>query len=126
MARDLSDSVIGRPMLRPEDASLLRGAARFVDDIALPGMLHVAFLRSPLAHARILHIDSAAARALPGVHAVLTHADLRRVMTSDRIPLAQPTGAIRFHVDPWALAKDEVCYVGEPIALIVAASRRLA
>jgi aerobic carbon-monoxide dehydrogenase large subunit len=126
MARDLSDSVIGRPMLRPEDASLLRGAACFVDDIALPGMLHVAFLRSPLAHARILGVDSAAARAMPGVHAVLTHADLRRVMTSDRIPLAQPTGAIRFHVDPWALAKDEACYVGEPIALIVAASRRLA
>ena len=126
MRQMLDAPQIGRKMLRPEDATLLRGRARFVDDIELPGLMHVAFLRSPLAHARLRGIDCAAARQAPGVHAVLTHADLRRVLTGDRIPLAVPAGAIKFHVDPFALAKDEACYVGEPVALVVAASRPLA
>ena len=67
----------------------------------MPDALHVAFLRSPVAHARLKSIDvSAAARAQPGVHAVLTFADLRPLLTSDRIPQALPSGAIRFDVDP--------------------------
>ena len=61
-----------------------------------------------------------------GVHAVLTFADLRPLLTSDRIPQAMPSGAIRFHVDPYVLAKDEVTYVGEPVAMVVAESRRIA
>ena len=60
-----------RPALRVEDATLLRGRGRFVDDIALPGLLHASFVRSPVAHARLNGIDASAARALPGVRAVL-------------------------------------------------------
>ena len=118
--------MIGRIVPRGEDAGLLRGQGRFVDDLALPGLLHAAFVRSPWAHARLERVEAAAARGLPGIHAVLTHADLRPFLTGDRIPQAIPTGAIRFHVDPFALAKDELCYVGEPVALVVAESRRLA
>ncbi len=108
------------------DATLLRGTEQFVDDFALPGLLHAAFVRSAHAHARLVRVDTAAALAMPGVHAVLTYADVRPLLTGDRIPQAIPTGAIRFHVDPFALAKDELCYVGEPVALVVAESRRLA
>ena len=86
-----------------------------------PGLLHAAFVRSRCACAAD-RIDAAAARAMPGVHAVLTYADLRPLLTGDRIPQAIPTGAIRFHVDPFALARDELCYVGEPLALVVAAT----
>ena len=61
---------------RKEDARFIRGQGRYVDDVALPGMLHGAVLRSPFAHARIVSIDTSAARAVPGVHAVLTGADI--------------------------------------------------
>ena len=59
---------------------LLRGRGRFVDDIALPGLLHASFVRSPVAHARLKHIDGEEARALPGVRAVLTYRDLRPII----------------------------------------------
>ena len=107
---------VGRSVRRIEDAPLLRGAGRFVDDIVLPGMLNACFVRSPIAHARLLAIDTAKARALPGVHAVLSYKDLRALMTCDRVPLALPVAAIRFPVDPRPLAADELCHVGEPVA----------
>ena len=113
-------------MVRVEDGPLLRGQGRFVDDLDIPGALHVAFLRSPVAHGRLNGIDASAAKALSGVHAVLTFADLRPLLTSDRIPQALPSGAIRFHVDPYVLAKHEVTYVGEPVAMVAADSRRVA
>jgi carbon-monoxide dehydrogenase large subunit len=113
-------------MKRVEDAPLLRGQGRFVDDLDIPGALHVAFLRSPVAHGRLKSIDAQVAKAMPGVRAVLTFADLRPLLTGDRIPQALPSGAIRFHVDPYVLAKDEVTYVGEPVAMVVADSRRIA
>jgi aerobic carbon-monoxide dehydrogenase large subunit len=117
---------LGRSVPRLEDARLLRGAGRFVDDIKLPDLLHATFVRSPLAHARIRGVDVAAARDLPGVHAVLTYADLRPLLTGDRIPLALPIPAIKLQADPSVLAQYEACYVGEPIALIVAESRQIA
>jgi carbon-monoxide dehydrogenase large subunit len=116
----------GRRMLRLEDEPLLRGMGRFVDDLPIADALHCAFLRSPLVHARLKAIDAAGARALLGVHAVLTYADLRPLLTSDRIPQALPSGAIRFDVDPFVLARDELTYVGEPVVLVVAESRRIA
>ncbi|MCC6777625.1 MAG: xanthine dehydrogenase family protein molybdopterin-binding subunit [Hyphomicrobiales bacterium] len=119
-------SYLGRSVPRLEDDRLLRGRGRFVEDIALPGLLQVAFVRSPIAHGRVHAIDSARARALPGVRAVLTYDDLRPLLSSDRIPLALPIGAIRFHVDPPCLARDEVCFVGEPVAMVVAQTRQLA
>jgi carbon-monoxide dehydrogenase large subunit len=121
-----SAGFFGRSVLRLEDHKLLRGAGRFIDDIVLPDVLHAAFVRSPIAHGRLTRIDTAAARAAEGVHAVLTYADLRPLMTGDRIPLALPSAAIRFDVNPVWLADDEVCHVGEPVAIVVATSRRVA
>jgi carbon-monoxide dehydrogenase large subunit len=119
-------SLIGRRITRVEDEPLLRGRGRFVDDLAIPDALHVAFLRSPVAHGRLKGTDASTAKAWPGVHAVLNFADLRPLLTRDRIPQALPSGAIRFHVDPFVLAKDEVTYVGEPVAMVVADGRRIA
>jgi carbon-monoxide dehydrogenase large subunit len=113
-------------MLRVEDGPLLRGKGRFVDDIQLPGLLHAAFFRSPFAHAKVTRLDLAKARSLPGVRAVFRYEDLRPLLTCARIPLALPSGAIHFDVDPVVLAHDELCYVGEPIALVVAESRAIA
>ena len=67
---------VGRPLKRFEDPRLVTGQGSFVDDLRLPGMLHAVVLRSPHAHARILSIDAAPARALPGVAAVLTASDI--------------------------------------------------
>src|SRR3954471_2817050 len=117
---------MGRSVPRLEDESLLRGRGRFVDDIELPGLLHAVFVRSPVAHALLKGMGAASARSLPGVQAVLTYQDLRPLMTCDRIPLALPVSAIRFHVDPHSLAERELTYVGEPVALVVAESRAIA
>ena len=121
-----SRSFGGRPVLRLEDRALLRGAGRFVDDLELPGLLHATFVRSPVAHARLRSVNAAKARALPGVRAVLSYGDLRPLLAHDRIALALPLAAIRFHVDPHPLAARELCYAGEPIAMVVAESRGLA
>ena len=126
MSDDWRQSLIGTSVLRVEDARLLRGAGRFLDDIDLPGTLHAAFVRSPEAHALIKTLDLDKARALPGVRAVLAYDDLRPLLASARIPLATRTAAIRFDVDPPVLAQHEVCYVGEPIALVLAQTRHIA
>src|ERR1700735_4893526 len=76
MAEIVAERYTGASIKRSEDPRILTGAGRYVDDIKLPGMLHAAFVRSPLAHARVLSVDVSAARALPGVAAVLTGADL--------------------------------------------------
>ena len=126
MASESLGAMIGRSVRRVEDARLLKGQGRYVDDIVLPDMLHAAFVRSRLGHARIRSIDTGAAAKLPGVHAVLTYPDLRPLLTSDRIPLALPAAAIKFDAEPRCLAIDEVCYVGEPIVLVIADCRRVA
>jgi len=117
---------IGRHAPRIEDAVLLRGAGTFLDDIELAGAAEAAFLRSPRAHGLVRRINLDHARVLPGVHAVFTYDDLRPLLVSDRMPLALKVAGIQFDVDPPVLARDEVCYVGEPIALVVATSRRIA
>jgi aerobic carbon-monoxide dehydrogenase large subunit len=115
----------GAVVKRKEDPALLRGQGRFVDDVHLPLMLHGAFVRSPVAHGRIRSIDAAAARALKGVHAVLAFADLPPSMQQP-LPLLVPAPAIRQPLMPNLLARSEVCYVGEAVALVVADSRHLA
>jgi carbon-monoxide dehydrogenase large subunit len=106
-------------MLRREDPELLRGLARFVGDLVRPGMLHAVFLRSPFPHARIRGTDVSRALALDGVRAVLTGADL----PVDLPP--QPCNHL-FHgqreTPYFALARDRVRYVGEPVAVVVAES----
>ena len=69
---------VGARVQRVEDPRLLTGRGRYVDDDVVPDMAHAAFVRSPLPHALIVSIDAAAARALPGVYAVLTGADMQR------------------------------------------------
>jgi carbon-monoxide dehydrogenase large subunit len=118
--------LFGRSVPRVEDARLLRGQGRYIDDIVLPDMLHAAFARSRSAHARIKKIDTTAAKTVAGVHAVFRYADLRPHLTRDRIPLALPAAAIKFDAEPICLADQEVCYVGEPIVLVVADNRRIA
>src|SRR4051812_8289010 len=95
---------IGRRYPRAEDGALLRGVGRFVDDMRLHGLLEAAFLRSPIAHGLIRAIDTKAARALPGVHAVFTLADLRPVLTADRLPLQFPSNALPPNISPFILA----------------------
>lgn len=112
---------IGERVLRKEDPRLLTGRGQFVDDIALPGMLHVAFARSAIARGRIVSIDTAEACDLPGVHAVFTWDDLK----------AQPVQMLSFFFTPTEvpctpLADGRVAYVGEPVALVIADSRAIA
>src|SRR5215510_2292635 len=116
----------GAAVPRKEDPALLRGEGQFVDDIHLSGMLHAAFVRSPHAHAKLNRIDKSAALAISGVHAVLTFADLPESVRRQTLPLLVPHPAIRQACMPYALAKDEVCYAGEPVACVIAESRYLA
>ena len=119
---------IGRPVRRNEDARLLTGQALFIDDLDLPGMLHVAFVRSNEAHARLLSVDASAARERPGVVAVYTAADLGAYWKPG--PLLVPPPPLErkvFHQRTQVpLARDKVRHVGEPVAVIVAESRYLA
>ncbi|AMN45309.1 dehydrogenase/oxidase [Rhodoplanes sp. Z2-YC6860] len=117
---------IGRRYPRVEDPALIRGRGRFVDDLHPPGLLEAAFLRSPVAHGLVRSIDTRAARALPGVHAVFTLADLRPVLTADRLPLQFPSNVLPPNISPFILAGQEVSYVGESIALVVADKRYIA
>ena len=119
-------SWFGAAVKRKEDAALLTGRGRFVDDIDPAGALHAAFTRSPHAHARIQSIDTTKAKALPGVHAVWTWADLPPVMREQRLPLYVPNPAIQQIRMQHMLAKEEVCLVGEPVAIVVAEDRYIA
>ena len=116
-------SHVGASMRRKEDPRLLTGRGRFVADIALPQMLHVAFVRSPFAHARVVGIDTTAARAVPGVTAVVTASDLTGRVNPIRAAARFPN----FHASEWPiLAGDIVRYQGEPVAAVVATSPYLA
>ena len=119
-------SVFGQSIARLEDPPLLRGKARFVDDIALPGMVHVAFVRSSFAHAKILSIDCEAARALPGVVAVWTAADILPHVSENKLRVALPSPAFRQELDRPILAESEVVHVGEPVAMVLASDRYVA
>jgi carbon-monoxide dehydrogenase large subunit len=109
---------VGRPIQRVEDLRLLRGKGRYVDDIEREGQLHAAILRSSVAHGIIREIDVSSARKLPGVHAVITAADLGDVVP--RIPVRLfPNEAMKPFHQP-VMASDKVRFVGEPLALVVA------
>lgn len=116
----------GAPVVRREDPRLLTGHGRYVDDITLPGMAHAVFVRSPYAHARIQGIDCAAAKAVAGVFDVLTLADFGERYADKRMAETYSAPHLRQEIRQYPLAKDEVCYVGEPVALVVAESRAIA
>src|SRR6056297_2896981 len=114
---------IGRALPRKEDRRLLLGKGRFLDDIVVPGALHVCFVRSPHAHARILGIDVDAAQALPGVVGVFTGKDLAAWTTPLR--LAPPIEVLQ-PVEMTTLPVDKVRFQGDPVACIVAIDRYVA
>src|SRR6516164_774751 len=90
MAMASADRFVGRSMPRREDRRLLMGQGKYIADLVLPGMLHVAFVRSPLAHARIRSLDLTRAAAAPGVALVLSSADLQRALPplpDHRVPM---------------------------------------
>jgi aerobic carbon-monoxide dehydrogenase large subunit len=111
---------VGDRHLRKEDPRLLTGRGRYVGDIALPGMLHVALVRSPHAHARIRGVDAARAREHPGVVDVVTFADLGS--SARTLPMVPPHPELR-GVNFAPLAGARARYVGEPVAAVVADSR---
>jgi aerobic carbon-monoxide dehydrogenase large subunit len=115
--------IIGARVKRTEDPRLLTGLGAYVDDRQVQRLLHVAFRRSEHSHARIRNIDCAAARATPGVVAVLTAEDLENLIK----PLLATSRMAGYYATPiHALARDKVRYVGEPVVGVVAESRYLA
>jgi carbon-monoxide dehydrogenase large subunit len=113
----------GMRVSRVEDPRLLTGRGTFVDDIALPGMLHAAFVRSPFAHAAIRGIDTSAARAASGVRFVFTAADLNPSVKEQWHTSIGPASP---ETPRPPLADDEVRFVGDPVALVLADNRYLA
>ena len=101
----MSGTSFGASPKRKEDPDLLTGRGRFVDDIVLNGMYAAAFMRSPLAHARIKSIDAKAALAIPGIHAVFTHHDLPATLRERRLPLFVPHPRIAAHAAARGLTK---------------------
>ena len=122
----------GAAVKRREDPRFLRGDGRFIDDVALPGMFHAAFLRSPHAHAVVKTIHTAAAAVAPGVARVFTFGDLDRWMKPLPLFGAVPAGlaaVVKFDVrqaPQWALCRDRARYVGEIVAMVLAESRAAA
>ena len=111
---------VGQSIERVEDASLLTGRGRYIDDLGVPpGTLHAAVLRSPHPHAVIRAIDVGAARAAKGVAAVVTAADV----TALGSPLL---AGVKANIQCWPIAVERVRYVGEPVAVVVATDRYLA
>ncbi len=122
----MSTKLFGERVQRVEDQRFLRGQGRYVDDVLVgPDVLHAAVLRSPHAHARILEIDVSAVLDVEGVHVVWTHDDLSGAM-AEPLPLLIPHPDLTHGRTQYALAKDEVNYVGEAIAFVVADDRYLA
>ncbi len=120
-ALDRPNSYIGRAVPRPNLGRLTQGRGQYVSDVVLPRMVHVAFVRSPHAHARIRNIDAAAAKAAPGVVAVVTGAELADVIT--------PWVGVLTHLKgiksapQHAIAVERACWQGEAVAAVVARSR---
>ena len=112
---------LGRARLRKEDAKLITGQTNWTDNIKLPGMLHMAFVRSPYAHAKITRVDVSGALGQPGVIAAFSGADFAAEQGS--LPCAWPvTPDIIIPPHP-PMAVDEVRYVGEAVAVVVARDR---
>ena len=115
----MSERLFGASVRRREDPRLITGHGRYVADVALPGMLHVAVHRSLHAHARVVKIDAEAARRCPGVAHVLVPAD---VAALGRLPLLVPHPSLLAPVCSEILPQEIVSYVGQPVALVVAES----
>lgn len=116
----MTTTEVGRARLRKEDAHLITGRSRYTDNITLPGMLHLAMVRSPFAHAKITSVDASAAKSSPGVVAVLTGADVADKQGS--LPNAWPITPDQKAPAHPAIAVDTVAFAGEVVACIIARS----
>jgi carbon-monoxide dehydrogenase large subunit len=116
---------IGVSIPRKEDPALLTGQARFVDDLTLPGMVWMAVVRSPYAHARITGVDVSKALAAPGVVGAFSGQDLADDIPAG-LPCAWPVTEEMKSPTHWALARDKARYAGDGVAVVVAESRALA
>ena len=109
---------VGQSLRRKEDPRLITGRATYVDDLALPGMLHLAVVRSPEAHAKVLSIDASRALARPGVKAVFTGEDMDDLLAP--LPMAwAPPGVEVKTPERWPLARGHVAHVGDAVAMVV-------
>jgi aerobic carbon-monoxide dehydrogenase large subunit len=118
----ITEKYVGRSILRKEDPELITGQARFTDNLTAPGMVWMAVVRSPFAHAKIDGIDTSKAAAMPGVVAVLTAADLEGEWGGP-LPFVWPiTEDIKVPVD-WPLTKDKARFQGDGVAVVVAETR---
>jgi carbon-monoxide dehydrogenase large subunit len=115
----MGERLFGASVRRREDARLVTGRGRYVADVALPGLLHVAVHRSPHAHARIVRIDAEAVRRRPGVVSVLVPPD---VAALGRLPLLVPHSSLIAPACPEILPQEIVSYAGQPVALVIAES----
>jgi carbon-monoxide dehydrogenase large subunit len=116
----MKNTFIGAPMERREDLRFLRGRGEYVDDVAMPALLYAVILRSSVAHGRLVSIDASAALNVPGVHSVITGADMPG--GPPIIPMRlQPLPEFKPFEQP-VIAHDKVRYVGEPIAVLLATS----
>ena len=125
MSEPYGGGELGRGRRRKEDAKLLNGQTMWTDNITLPGMLHMAVLRSPMAHARITKVDYSAALEMPGVIAAYSGADLADVMGAT-LPVAWPVTPEMKSPPHTPLAIDEARYVGDGVAVVIARDRYLA
>ncbi len=119
-------SLFGRSVRRIEDAALVTGRGRFVDDIRFPDAAHAAFVRSPHAHATIRSVDVSLASKVKGVLAVFTLDDFRPLLAKERLAVGLPSPSYRQERDRPVLAGAEVVHVGEPVAIVIAESRYIA
>ncbi|MBV1893917.1 MAG: xanthine dehydrogenase family protein molybdopterin-binding subunit [Ilumatobacteraceae bacterium] len=120
-----SAGIIGQRMLRKEDPVLLTGEAVFTNDMVVPGALHLAVLRSPYAHAKLISVDTSAAVAMPGVQAVYSGADLAELWASP-MPCAWPVTDDMLSPEHYPIATDTVNYVGDGVAVVLADSNMIA
>jgi carbon-monoxide dehydrogenase large subunit len=117
--------LFGQAIKRREDPRLITGQGSYIDDIKLPGMLHAAILRSPYAHAKINSINTEAAKALPGVVAVITGEEIAK--EQNPLPCAFPAGHVENNINtPRALAIDTVRFTGDGVAIVIAESPYIA
>jgi carbon-monoxide dehydrogenase large subunit len=123
--RTKTGGYVGQAVPRKEDAKLITGQARYVDDLTLPGMVYVVVVRSPHAHARIRNVDVSKARAAEGVVAVFSGQDLAEDWAGP-LPMAWPVTEDINNPPHWPLAKDKARHVGDGVAVVVAESRALA
>jgi CO/xanthine dehydrogenase Mo-binding subunit len=110
---------VGQPIRRKEEGRLVRGKGIFVDDEKMPGMLHIRFVRSSYAHAKITRLDVSKAAAMPGVVCTLTGAEVKSLVN----PFIEIGPGVGQKIADYPMAVDKVVYQGEPVAAVVAESR---